>query len=137
MLPRIGVAVIVVKSGRVLLGKRKGAHGAGTWAFPGGHLAFGESFEACAYREVMEETGLLIHDLRIGPYTNDLFVEEQKHYVTLFMISRYLKGQLQIREPDKCEIWDWFGWDHLPRPWFLPLVNLRKLSFDPLAFLDG
>jgi 8-oxo-dGTP diphosphatase len=28
--PRIGVAVIIVKSGRVLLGKRKGAHGTGT-----------------------------------------------------------------------------------------------------------
>ena len=74
MLPRIGVAVIVVKSDRVLLGKRKGAHGAGTWAFPGGHLAFGESFEACAHREVMEETGLSICDLKMGPYTNDFFV---------------------------------------------------------------
>jgi 8-oxo-dGTP diphosphatase len=135
MLPRIGVAVIIVKSGRVLLGKRKGAHGAGTWAFPGGHLAFGESFEACARREVMEETGLSICDLKMGPYTNDLFVEEQKHYVTLFMISRYLKGQLKIREPHKCEIWDWFEWDHLPRPLFLSLANLRKLSFEPFTFL--
>jgi 8-oxo-dGTP diphosphatase len=57
--------------------------------------------------------------------------------VTLFIVSRYAKGQLQIREPDKCEIWDWFEWDHLPQPRFLSLENLRKLPFDPIAFLDG
>lgn len=43
--PYIGVAVIVVRDGRVLLGKRKNAHGAGTWQFPGGHLEYGESIK--------------------------------------------------------------------------------------------
>lgn len=133
--PRIGVAVIVVKSGRVLLGKRKGAHGAGTWALPGGHLAYGESIEACAHREVMEETGLSIRDLKPGPYTNDIFSEEQKHYVTLFIVSRYVAGQLQVKEPDKCEAWDWFEWDHLPEPRFLSLENLQRQSFDPIAMV--
>ena len=135
--PRIGVAVIVVKSGRVLLGKRKGAHGAGTWALPGGHLAYGETIEACAHREVMEETGLSIRDLKPGPYTNDIFSNERKHYVTLFIVSRYAAGQLQIKEPDKCEAWDWFEWDHLPEPRFLSLENLRRLSFDPVFMVEG
>jgi 8-oxo-dGTP diphosphatase len=40
--PLIGVAVIVMKDDRVLLGKRKNSHGADTWAFPGGHLEFNE-----------------------------------------------------------------------------------------------
>jgi 8-oxo-dGTP diphosphatase len=133
--PRIGVAVIVVKKGRVLLGKRKGAHGAGTWALPGGHLAFGESIEACARREVMEETGLSIAGLKTGPYTNDLFTQEGKHYVTLYMIARYAGGRLQAKEPDKCETWDWFDWHNLPKPRFLSLENLRKMTFDPLSYL--
>ena len=34
--PQIGVGVAVFHQGKVLLGKRKGAHGAGQWAFPGG-----------------------------------------------------------------------------------------------------
>lgn len=134
--PRIGVAVIVVKSGRVLLGKRKGAHGAGTWALPGGHLAYGESIEACAHREVMEETGLSIRDLKRGPYTNDTFSKEQKHYVTLFIISCYASGQVHIKEPDKCEAWEWFYWDQLPQPRFLSLENLLRLPFDPIAMAD-
>ena len=53
--PSVGVAVIVVNNGKVLLGKRKGSHGSGSWAFPGGHLEMNESIEACARREVFEE----------------------------------------------------------------------------------
>ena len=135
--PRIGVAVIVIKSGRVLLGKRKGSHGEGTWAFPGGHLRFGETVEDCARRELMEETGLSIKDLTLGPYTNDLFSEENKHYITLYVVARYAKGQLENREPEKCDGWEWFHWNRLPHPRFLSLANLSQLSFDPVAFLKA
>jgi 8-oxo-dGTP diphosphatase len=124
--PSIGVAVIVNKDGKVLLGKRKNAHGAGTWAFPGGHLEFNESIEECARREVFEETGIHIKDSRYDTFTNDIFREDQKHYVTLFVISEYDYGELELREPEKCEKWDWFLWNELPEPKFLPLENLLK-----------
>jgi 8-oxo-dGTP diphosphatase len=127
--PYIGVAVIVVRKGRVLLGKRKNTHGAGTWQFPGGHLEYGESIEACARRELMEETGLSIKALRVGPFTNDFFEEEKKHYVTLFVIADRTTGDPVVKEPDKCEGWDWFPWLQLPRPRFLPIVNLLKQNF--------
>jgi ADP-ribose pyrophosphatase YjhB (NUDIX family) len=38
--PKVGVGVMVLKNGKVLIGKRKGAHGAGEWAWPGGHLEY-------------------------------------------------------------------------------------------------
>ena len=44
----VGVAVLVRRGEQVLLTHRKGSHGAGTWAPPGGHLDMGESFEDCA-----------------------------------------------------------------------------------------
>ena len=50
--PRVGVGVIVLREGRVLLGRRLGSHGAGTWQFPGGHLEAFERVEDCARREV-------------------------------------------------------------------------------------
>jgi hypothetical protein len=34
--PLVGVSAVVVREGAVLLGRRRGAHGSGTWAFRGG-----------------------------------------------------------------------------------------------------
>ena len=127
--PYIGVAIIVVREGCVLLGKRRNAHGAGTWQFPGGHLEFGESIEACARRELYEETGLTALSLRRGPFTNDVFENEGKHYVTLFTIAEHTIGQPRLKEPDKCERWDWFPWSEMPTPHFLPIVNLLRQGF--------
>lgn len=127
--PYIGVAVIVVRNGRVLLGRRKNAHGAGTWQFPGGHLEYGESIEACARRELCEETGLSIDRFRMGPFTNDFFEDEGKHYVTLFVIADRTNGDARAREPHKCERWEWFPWSELPTPHFLPIVNLLRQNF--------
>lgn len=59
VVPRVGVGVFVLNSqGYILLGKRLGSHGSGTLALPGGHLELHESFEECAIREVLEETGI-------------------------------------------------------------------------------
>jgi 8-oxo-dGTP diphosphatase len=129
--PKVGVGVVVVKEGKVLLGKRKNAHGDGSWSLPGGHLEYGETIEECALREVDEEVGVKIKNLRLGPYTNDIFPNEQKHYITLYVISDYLSGQVEIKEPDKCERWEWFEWNNLPEPLFIPMQNLIKTGYNP------
>ena len=71
--PRVGVGAILVRNGKVLMGKRKNAHGEGSWALPGGHLEFGESLEECATRETYEETGIIISATDFIPVssTND------------------------------------------------------------------
>lgn len=129
--PKVGIGVIVIKDNKVLVGKRKGAHGKGTWSFPGGHLEFNEELEDCARREVLEEAGIKIKDIRLGTFTNDIHKNEGKHYVTLFLVSDYDSGDPRVMEPDRCERWDWFEWDKLPKPLFLPNKNLLKQGFDP------
>lgn len=62
--PRVGIGVMVIRDGKVLLGRRQGSHGAGHYAWPGGHLEYMESFEECAKREVREETGIEIDNVR-------------------------------------------------------------------------
>jgi 8-oxo-dGTP diphosphatase len=129
--PEIGVGVCLIKDGKVLLGKRTNAHGDGSWSFPGGHLEMYETWENCAEREVLEETDLKIKNTRFADVTNDIFPEEEKHYITLFIIADYDSGQLKTMEPEKCSEWNWFSWRKLPQPLFLPIRNLIKQGFNP------
>lgn len=131
--PLIGVAVIVIKDDLVLVGRRRNTHGHGTWQFPGGHLEFGESPEKCAKREVYEETGLSVRNLRRGPYTNDVYELENKHYVTLFVLADYESGKAVVKEPDKCDEWRWRCWADLPDPRFLSMENLLLQGFNPFG----
>jgi 8-oxo-dGTP diphosphatase len=124
--PHIGVGVMVWKGDRLLLGKRISAHSENSWQFPGGHLEFGETVEACARREVGEEAGITIRNILPSGYTNDVFIDADKHYVTLFVSSDYDSGELTVMEPDKCEQWQWFKWNSLPEPLFLPIRNFLK-----------
>jgi 8-oxo-dGTP diphosphatase len=127
----VGVGVLVVSQGLLLLGKRKGSHGAGCWAAPGGGLEFGESLEACAQRELLEETGLRASSIELGPYSSDVFVAEQRHYLTVFVVARGITGTPQNLEPHKCEGWAWFNWGELPTPLFAPLQTLLLIGWRP------
>ena len=140
---------------------RKGSHGAGEYALPGGHLEVGESWEQCAVREVLEETGLRIQSAHFVFVTNNM-VDSGAHYVTIFMRAaaprvracfcstwsdRCMKRLLmsfvetahtarqdeepQLREPAKCEGWQWCSWPDVPRPVFGPLELLLRSNYEP------
>lgn len=155
--PKCGIGVFVTSRAHpncVLLGRRKGSSGEGTYALPGGHIEFGESFESCATRfdcfnclyptffrlvvkgcqltpacmtrEVLEETGLAVRNMRLGTLVNAFDPEEGYHYIVPFMVCE-AEGEPVTAEPDKCDGWDWFDWDaDLPQPMFLPLRLVRE-----------
>ncbi|PIS00705.1 MAG: DNA mismatch repair protein MutT [Chlamydiae bacterium CG10_big_fil_rev_8_21_14_0_10_35_9] len=122
--PRVGVGCVVQRKGKVLLGKRKGAHGEGSWAFPGGHLEYGEKVSDCAARELFEETGLKALSLHEGPWVENIMTESQKHYITVFVFVDEFAGEPELLEPNKCEGWQWFSWDGLPEPLFSTISSL-------------
>lgn len=132
--PGVGISVIVLKDNKVLLGKRKGSHGSGSWAFPGGHLELYENYETCIFREIEEETGLKIELIDKIPVavTNDFFQADGKHYITLYLRANLISGEPEVKEPEKCEEWKWFSWDNLPEPLFIPIQNLIKQNFNPI-----
>lgn len=123
--PKVGVGVMILKDGKVLLGKRKAAHGSGEYAFPGGHLEYMESFEACAARETKEESGIEIKNIRFQ-YVANVQLYKPKHYVHITMIADWAGGEPQTLEPEKCEGWDWYDLDALPQP----LFETCRASFD-------
>lgn len=121
--------------GRILVMRRVGAHGSGTWGLPGGHQEFGESPESTAVRETLEETGLVVRPtVRLG-FTDDQMPEIGRHYVTLFIACTRLEGEPQLREPEKATALAWFTPDELRA--------CRTELFDPLGrcldagFLDA
>jgi 8-oxo-dGTP diphosphatase len=122
--PRVGVAALIIRNGRVLLIRRKGAHGEGSWSTPGGHLEFGEIPEQCAIRETREEVGIEIANVRFAAVTNDIFKESGKHYITLWMQADWLSGEPGIAAENEVAELGWFDWDCLPFPLFLPFENL-------------
>lgn len=124
--PKVGIATIVIKDGKLLMGKRKGSHGSGTWSVPGGHLEFNETWEECSKRECFEETGVEIQNPAFYWATNDIMKEEGKHYVTIYMRAEYKKGQERITEPEKFLEVGWFDLNNLPGPRFVPLNNLLR-----------
>jgi 8-oxo-dGTP diphosphatase len=115
--PKVGVGVMILKDGKVLLAKRKNAHGAGEYAFPGGHLEFGESFVQCAIRETCEESGIEIEDIQFQ-YLANVKKYAGKHYVHIGLTARWKSGKPQVLEPDKSGAWRWYGLDDLPSPMF-------------------
>ena len=132
--PGVGVLVILKCDDNILLGKRKGSHGHGEWSFPGGHLELNETLEECGKRELYEETCIEITNLTPidGGYTNDIFCNDEKHYITLYQI--YNIDEMMpplLKEPDKCFEWRWCNINNLPEPLFLCVNNFRdKYSFE-------
>lgn len=115
--PKIGIGVMIIKDGKVLLGKRRGSHGAGEYASPGGHMEYMESFEECARKEVREETGIEIDNVRFLLLGN-IKQYAPKHYVQIGLVADWKSGKPKVLEPDKCESWDWYDLDKLPKPLF-------------------
>lgn len=126
---RVGIGVFVFKDGKFLMQKRQGSHGEGSWSLPGGYLEFGESFEEAARREVKEESNLNIKNVRFGAVTNDHFIDENKHHVTIWMLSDWESGEVKNMEPQKCTAQAWHTFDDLPKPLFLTWTQLFKSEF--------
>jgi 8-oxo-dGTP diphosphatase len=127
--PLVGICVLVEKDGKLLLGKRKGSHGAGEYAAPGGHLEYLESFMSCATREVLEETGLQIGPLDFLRVLNTKDYAP-KHYIDIAFVAQWKSGDPKVREPDKVESWDWYPVDALPAPLFATLPSAIAMWID-------
>jgi 8-oxo-dGTP diphosphatase len=109
--------------------ERQGSHGAGSWSVPGGWMEYGESFEETARREVMEEVGLRIENVRFGAVTNNVFPEDKIHSITVWVLSDYKSGEPKVLVPDKISRLKWCDFDRLPKPLFSPWNELLNSEF--------
>ena len=94
----VGAVILTAGGGRVVLVKRGHEPAAGEWSLPGGALELGETLEAGAAREVLEETGL---EVEVGPLVeifDRILVDDEGgvryHYVLADYVCRPIGGRL-------------------------------------------
>jgi 8-oxo-dGTP diphosphatase len=135
----VGFGVMILKDNKILLGRRHDdpekasslLNGAGKWTMPGGKLHFGESFEQGAKREVEEETGIRLNNVKLICVNNDRV--ETAHFVTVGLFSDSFNGEPRVMEPDEIVEWRWFDLNALPSPMYFPsakvLENYKQKQF--------
>lgn len=131
--------VFVVKEGRILLIRKKRGLGAGKINGPGGRLEAGESFDACAVREVREELGVTPLQLeKLGQHAFQ-FVDGYSTFVYVYRASDLAGIPVETDEAEPL----WCTLDAIPfdRMWeddrhWLPLV-IRGRRFSGRWIFDG
>ncbi len=109
----LGVAVAIIRDGRILLTKRKDFE---VWCLPGGHVDSGESVATAAIREVREEVGLDVRLTRlVGIYSKPNWRWGGMHMV--IFAGEPVGGDLQPQADEVLAIQE-FGPNELPRNLF-------------------
>lgn len=111
------VGVMIFKDGKILMGKRRGRHGDGEYAFTGGHLEYLESFEDCARKETLEEAGIIIKNIKFLCLAN-YSKHEDRQDILVGMTADWESGELKDFPEERVGEWQWYDLDNLPSPIF-------------------
>ena len=102
--PVPGVVVVIEKGGTVLLGRRRGGFGAGTWGLPQGYVEYDEDYLSAAIREVKEETGLDVEIRSVINVVSNL-LSPDLHTLGIVLRANVIGGEL--RAGDDLETLEW------------------------------
>ena len=119
--PKACVGVMILKDGKILLGKRKvtATHGPGEYSLPGGHIEAGESFVEAISREAQEEAGVKIKNVKFLCVANtDAYKGHQS--VLVNFVAELESGEPTDFEHENIGEWQWVDLDNLPEPLFTP-----------------
>ena len=119
--PAITADVVVItkeQEPRVLLIQRGNEPFKGHWAFPGGFMDMDETTEQCAIRELEEETGLKVSEVKqIGAYSK-VDRDPRGRTITVAYLARIDEAE-EVKGQDDAAKAEWF-----------PLNKLPQLAFD-------
>lgn len=127
-----GFGVMVIKDGKVLLGKRHEDpnkadsvfRAADVWTMPGGKFDWGETFKEGAARELLEETGIILKKSKVLCVNYDK--NEFAHFITVGFLAEEFEGEPKVMEPDEITEWKWFDLDNLPQNIYFPSIKVLE-----------
>ncbi len=117
--PIVGIGVVLWRDNAVLLVRRGRAPWMGQWSLPGGAQELGETAQACARRELLEETGLTTGPLHLAGYVDSIHHDAagaiEYHYTIIDFCARHTGGtarpgddvsDLAWAHPDEFDAYD-------------------------------
>ena len=98
---------------KILLIERGNEPYKGCWAFPGGFLNMDENAEQCALRELKEETGLTLNNIKeFGSYS-DVDRDPRERVISIAFYA--LTKKAEVKGDDDAAKAQWFALDEVPR----------------------
>ena len=95
--PWVGIGTIIFRGEAVLLARRGKPPRLGSWSLPGGAQHLGEGAEACARRELLEETGIEAGPLVLADVIDSVSLDEQGqvryHYTIIDYCGHWSAGE--------------------------------------------
>ena len=113
---RVGCGAAIIRGAKILLVQRLTAPEALHWSLPGGKVDWMESVEDATVREIEEELGIRIADLRLLCVADHIDKANEDHWVAPVFIAGSFSGEPQLLEPAKHGAMDWFPLRNLPEP---------------------
>jgi 8-oxo-dGTP diphosphatase len=125
---------------KVLLIRRGVEPFKGLWAFPGGFMRMDETAEQCALRELVEETGLELTQMKQLGVFSDIDRDPRERVISVAFYA--LAKSSEVRGGDDAAIAKWFAIDDVPHLAFDHDYILRQamrkikedIHFEPVGF---
>lgn len=107
--------LLIIRDGKILLMRRANTgFEDGNYGLPAGHLDGKETSREGGAREAFEEIGIKIkpEDMEVVHVMHRKAANDER--IDFFMTATTFEGQLENREPEKCDDLGWFALDDLP-----------------------
>jgi 8-oxo-dGTP diphosphatase len=109
----ISVGVVVFKGDSILFGRTKDKEGRTRHILPVGHLEFMESFSDCARREIAEECGIEIKNIKFH-FVSNTDNYKPSHFVHIGLVAEWKSGEPEVLEVGAIEAWEWIDRKDMP-----------------------
>ncbi|MDQ5919360.1 MAG: 8-oxo-dGTP diphosphatase [Patescibacteria group bacterium] len=135
----VPAAYLILRKGKEVLLSRRFQTGFmdGSYSLPAGHVDAGESIRTCAVREALEEIGVTVRpeDLRLVHTRSRLAADYER--VDLFFEAVTWSGEIQNKEPEKCDDLAFFSLDALPEAMVSDVREVLLAVRDGVTYSEG